>query len=661
MEGFVALHESQLRALQIPEPLFPGLYRQLQTAYSPQGQLRWHKDAVDGLVHLTPDLVTDYGAILVIPHVCAAWDIQQEPSRGLLDALAGVATEELRILARGLAQAAPPDTAEDATTTTPSTTAAVDLSPDREALLNAICGPHTWRYVTLSRRPDGGSQAALLAPPYFPPVALRDETDDREADLAGPFPFVYQTPGGGPRIDLSLAYLSPGVDIRAGRLPTMDYVPAYSCPNPWTRAVRLCALLGAQAPLPCQRRIKEVYAQSVKQLHLARQAKLESRAAHGIEETSEAPVVEADAAGKVWKVFTDSNDPLELHHPEAGLSKDAYALVESVEEADIVFSYHSLYAPGGLRDKLQSMEHKPLVNQFPYEGAFVQKDHLARELRQQHGLPSPPWVLTAFDLDVQLAEFVGSHGSLKEQGNGEDPLWIVKPANLTQSRGHVVSRSLAQMLKLIDGGGVSRVAQRYIMEPICYDGRKVDCRCIVLLTDATPGHPTLYIHKRVYFRIANKRHSVETPADQMDNESFLTATHLLSPESRSTADELVTLPVDYKAIAKLEQDYDDFNWTQSVEPKIKALVKELFAGMTQAYPAMAEASNARAMYGIDVMFERDESTGEIEPRLTEVTFCPSSNAICDAYERDDDLFNNYNTDVFDCLFRGIVSENLTRL
>jgi hypothetical protein len=487
-----------------------------------------------------------------------------------------------------------------------------------------------------------------------------DETDGTQADLSGPFPFSYQIAGDGPRIDLSLAYLSPGVDISA-RLPTMDYVPAYSCPNSLTRAVRLCALLGDQAPRACARRLLEIHARAIQQLHLARQAKLERTAPERPDPHPEAAVVEADASRTVWKVFTDSNDPLELHHPEAGLSKEVYELVERMEEADIVFSYQSLYAPGELRDTWQYMERKPLINQFPYEGAFVQKDHLARELGQQHGLPSPPWVLTAFDLDVQLAEFVATHLSLKEQANGEDPLWIVKPANLTQSQGHVVTRSLAQILKLIDGGGVSRVAQRYITDPICYDGRKVDCRCIVLLTDATPGHPSLYVHKRVYFRIANKRHAIETPADTMDNESFLTATHLLSPERRSTEGELVTLPVDYKAIAKLEQDYDDFRWTQSIEPKVQALVKELFGGMTRAYPAMGEASHARAVYGIDFMFEREESTGEIEPRLTEVTFCPSSNAICDAYERDDDLFKNFSTEVFDCLFRGIVSDNLTRL
>lgn len=86
---------------------------------------------------------------------------------------------------------------------------------------------------------------------------------------------------------------------------------------------------------------------------------------------------------------------------------------------------------------------------------------MAREIQQQHGLPRPKWALETYDLDIQMTEFIGA--ALLAAERGEQPMWIIKPAGGTQSRGHVVTKSTAQVLKLIDAGGGSRVAQRYVV------------------------------------------------------------------------------------------------------------------------------------------------------------------------------------------------------
>ena len=57
----------------------------------------------------------------------------------------------------------------------------------------------------------------------------------------------------------------------------------------------------------------------------------------------------------------------------------------------------------------------------------------------------------------------------------------------------------------------------------------------------------------------------------------------------------------------------------------------------------------------------ESSTKYVEPKLTEVTFCPVNNAVSDAYERDDDLYRNYNNDVFRCLYLGETSDSITPL
>jgi hypothetical protein len=419
------------------------------------------------------------------------------------------------------------------------------------------------------------------------------------------------------------------------------------------------------------------------------------------QETTNETAVEVAKNNKIWKVYTDSNDPMGLGHPEAGLSKERFVLTDNPDEADIIYSYRSLFAPGTLKELL---DRRPeiFMNQFPYEGAIVQKDHLGREILKQHGLPRPNWALETYDLDVQLAEFVGAHllaiqRNSDENENSQPPRWIVKPAGGTQSKGHVVTQSSAHISRLIDAGGGSRVAQRYIVSthrfgclvkrvfigpdelilgweretdrrapflcfqdnPVCYDGRKVDCRCIVMMTSAyPPGKPTLFMHKRVYFRIAGKKHSVEKPSDMMNEESVLTAMHLLAVDD---SNELIKLPLDYKTIAKLEEAYkpDGFDWQSILLPRIQTMIRELFSGTTQAYPAMGQNQRSRGLYGVDIMFEIEGNN--IEPKLTEVTFCPSNNAICDAYEKDELLYREYNTDIFNCLFLGKCSDSIIQL
>ena len=164
--------------------------------------------------------------------------------------------------------------------------------------------------------------------------------------------------------------------------------------------------------------------------------------------------------------YIPTNDPMGLPHPEAGLSRDRFTLVDDVHDADIIYSYQSLFVERPLRDAWETRTHV-LINQFPYEGAVLQKDHLGQEVLKQHGLPRPSWAIETYDLDVQLAEFVGACLLDAARSGDTPPVWIVKPASGTQSQGHVVTRSLGHILRLVDSGGGSRVAQRYIVRKVC--------------------------------------------------------------------------------------------------------------------------------------------------------------------------------------------------
>ena len=550
-------------------------------------------------------------------------------------------------------------------------------------------------------------------------------------------------------------------------LPTIDLVPQYQYPNPHQQTIRMARYVvlellpnmttgtanstsssAVSSKHPMIVHVKEIYTNFIHQMHMIRQQQQQQEQPQMTEPQNQmngdyninnnsdedtnhpnhAHVHNTDETNTnsriVYRVYTDSDDPMGLHHPVVGLEHNSphFCMVTNIDEADIVFSYQSIFSPQYVhyeyvQERIRQSNSRSRsstigdpstlrINQFPYEGAFVQKDHLARGILQQYGLPRPSWSIETYDLDVHFTEFVGSVVfAIEDEINKDDrtpsqstttttsaptvinpmnvaPLWIMKPASGTQSQGHIVTRNVAQMLRINDAVGGCRVAQRYIERPVCINQRKVDCRVIVLMTSAGSidenGNilqlPTLFMHNICYFRIANKAHSIVTPIDRNDHESVLTASHLLHGNQRTTNDVLKTLPQHKDTIQQLEKEYPNaFDWENKILPQIQIMICELFNGMTKAYPKMIETKHSCAVYGVDVMFQVDDNDdidqndGEvysnilITPKLTEVTFCPANNAICDAYTRDDELYRTYNKDIFECLFVGIVSKNITRL
>lgn len=642
MEDFVATHQAQLEFLGIPDVFVPSIKEQLEAAYvaddnTPMKQQRILSAAKANLHHLES---SDIGAILSIPYLCT-WDMMDY--RGLWDALSQLSIPTLQEVLLAFKTLWNDPLYEDI--------------EDKEALLNQICDPRVWSRVILFRK-SGRVRGALPAPPFVLQMDVASDDDGTEADLSGPFPFEYHTPWGSVE-DCALAYANPNRAFGEFHVPSIDLVPLYSVADVQTRCIRYAALLGEDAPSFAIERAKEIYATFVHQMHLVRQKKVEEKETLG--EGREVAGVDAESvsiSGKMWKVYTDSNDPMGLAHPEAGLSSAIFTLVDDPYDADIIYSYRSLFVAGTLRDAWETRT-DVLINQFPYEGAFVQKDHLGQEILKQHGLPLPSWAIETYDLDVLLGEFVGAGLLEASRSGGAPPVWIVKPANGTQSQGHVVTRSLGHILRMVDSGGGSRVAQRYIENPVCYKGRKVDCRCLVMMASAKNGIPRLCMYNRVYFRIAGKPHSVLFPSDLVDHQSVLTAMHLVDRDEKII--DRNVLPIDVKTISQLECDYgaQGFKWESLILPKLKAMIRELLTGMAQAYPAMGDRDQYRALYGVDAMFSIE--SGCVEPKLTEVSFCPANNAMCDAYERDDDDFRSYTTDVFRCLFLGEMSNRITRL
>lgn len=354
MEDFIRLHAAQLHQLNIPTVLYERLADQLQQTFVPahdDNEIDWNAVVAQSLTSFNYINPSEVGSLLVFPHICS-WDILKESNRGLFDSLGKLPTKTLQEVLRGLRELTSDEQRY--------------VPEDRMELINHICDSRiTWSRVILYRNPHGRVRGAFPAPPYPPQVQLTSATDTTEADLVGPFPFRYYGLSN-KTVDCSLVYVNPN---RKMAPHTIDLVPAYSAPNSLTRAVRYAALLGRDAPAFALEEVRRIHTDFVQRLHLVRQQALLQSETGSVGATTNEP----DQVNKIWKVYTDANDPMELGDPEAGLSPSRYELTSSLEEADIIYSYQSLFAPGQLKAFIKSHQ-SIMINQFPYEGAFVQKE-----------------------------------------------------------------------------------------------------------------------------------------------------------------------------------------------------------------------------------------------------------------------------------------------
>jgi hypothetical protein len=187
-----------------------------------------------------------------------------------------------------------------------------------DELWNEICAPTIWSRVLLYRKGDR-VLGALSAPPFLFQMEVTNDTDDSDADLSGPFSFEYPTPSS-TVADFALAYVNPNRIFNQGQVPTIDFVPHYTVPFIQTRCIRYAAVLGDDAPSLAMDRVKTIHASFGRQMHLVSQGKEEARDGETkIQETT--PIEGNRASGQLWKVPTDSNNPMQLVHPEPGLSK----------------------------------------------------------------------------------------------------------------------------------------------------------------------------------------------------------------------------------------------------------------------------------------------------------------------------------------------------
>ncbi|CAN0240667.1 unnamed protein product, partial [Discosporangium mesarthrocarpum] len=297
-----------------------------------------------------------------------------------------------------------------------------------------------------------------------------------------------------------------------------------------------------------------------------------------------------------------------------------------------------------------------VTNRFPYEGALVNKDDLARTIMREFGNSAAgSFLQPTYDLQDEddlmafVADFVQREEAQGEggAGAGEENIWIVKPTALARSLGTTVTQSLANILRAVDTG--PKVAQLYISRPLLWQGRKFDLRFVALLRAASPppGTTELYVYDVFWVRAAQNMYSTNRPSDLEDPHTSLTAMHLLGGEEGTHPDHKEFVE-EMRGI--LARDHPNLSW-EDILGRIRSMIRSVFLAASRQQPGMS-CPHARAVYGCDVML-----TGDMQPRLLEVTFSPANLASSPAFPVQ---YPSYLDDLFGCLFLG-EQKNVTRL
>lgn len=91
--------------------------------------------------------------------------------------------------------------------------------------------------------------------------------------------------------------------------------------------------------------------------------------------------------------------------------------------------------------------------------------------------------------------------------NGRKNIWVVKPAGLSRGRGIELFSSYHEIVHHLKTRDFSYVIQKYIENPMCHKGKKMDIRQWVLVTDWNPL--TIWLYGECYIRLGTNQFSLE--------------------------------------------------------------------------------------------------------------------------------------------------------
>jgi tubulin--tyrosine ligase-like protein 12 len=343
------------------------------------------------------------------------------------------------------------------------------------------------------------------------------------------------------------------------------------------------------------------------------------------------------------RVFCDRSD-----HLNAGYltHDDRIKLVSSAEEADVLYLIDHLI-DSDLAVNGQPAEYSKankLTSQFCWNNLVITKEALAKTVRTAHRSlhhPSsvkayPSWFPESFDL-TQHDELIAFLRSYFRSSGDVRGYWILKRHTGKQSMDYPISNNLSCLLRHAELD--SRIASRYINEPLLLDGRKFDLRYHVLVSSLEPLD--VKRHEIFVIRWANHRYRA---TDYEDYQTHFTVMNFLEEgdkgsnalalaEIRGLGQRQNIHPDDFIRLFDEEYREQGVMWS-SIQQLIDQVLRQLFEYVQEAfyydesmvgnhpnaYWTMSQAKNiaaARAMYGVDIILD-----ATYQPYVLEVQWAP---------------------------------------
>ncbi|KAL7310798.1 hypothetical protein PS15m_010245 [Mucor circinelloides] len=266
-----------------------------------------------------------------------------------------------------------------------------------------------------------------------------------------------------------------------------------------------------------------------------------------------------------------------------------------------------------------SLEPHQIVNQFPDEKCVTYKHNMAELIQKTYGLPD--WFMPTYNIMTQLSEVVGDY--LNSEENQETNLWILKPWNMARGLGLDITNNLSEIVRQHDNP-VPKIAQRYLVSPCLYNGKKFDLRYIVLVRRTEPNLLAL-VYNMFWTRLANKKYD-------MDNLDDYECQFTVMNYSKYEMTQL-----DHKSFIHNMEKQHNIKWDQ-VQKDINAAIKHVLVAAASTPQPLGLAGrdtskfDAFSVYGFDIML-----TDDFKPVVIETNFSPDCTRAC---QYDPEFVNN---------------------
>ena len=195
------------------------------------------------------------------------------------------------------------------------------------------------------------------------------------------------------------------------------------------------------------------------------------------------------------------------------------------------------------------------------------------------------------DIEIKIIDILKALEAKYPQAvlTGADNIWIVKPSGLSRGRGIRLYNSLEEINFHLKSKDSCWIIQKYIENPFLYQGRKLDMRQWVMVTDWNPL--TVWFYDECYVRLSSSQYCKDNLKNRF---SHLTNTIVNKRSSNFTEEDCLLSQDSFAEYLASIHGGDPFY--QKIQPAMKSIVKN---AMLCVQDMVDNRKNSNEIYGFD--------------------------------------------------------------